>query len=59
MITSTMNGTTQIKNGINAGEIAGAVMGLFLFGISIYAFSLSIKANRMAIKKFEKDGIEL
>ena len=55
---SPLNGTTQIQNGIAKGEIFGLVLGSVMFAIAIYSFTLSIKANRLAIKKFEADGIK-
>jgi hypothetical protein len=57
-MTSNFNGTSQIQKGVNTGEIIGFAMGLLLFSVSIYAFHLSIKANRLAIKKFESEGIK-
>lgn len=56
MIGSTTNGITQVKNGINKGEIAGAILGIGLFAISVYAFSLSIKVNKLMLKKLENEG---
>jgi len=56
MIGSTTNGITQLKNGLNKGEIVGAILGLGLFAISVYAFSLSIKVNKLTLKKLENEG---
>jgi hypothetical protein len=56
MIGSTTNGITQLKKGLNEGEIVGAILGLGLFAISVYAFSLSIKVNRLTLKKLENEG---
>lgn len=53
---STINGITQIKNGIKTGEVVGLVLGTVLFAFSMYAFSLSIKANKLTIKKLESEG---
>ena len=56
-MTSTMNGTAQIKNnGGKAGEVIGFALGLVLFSFSMYAFALSIKANKLAIKKLKDEG---
>lgn len=52
------NGIKQIEDGVKKGEIIGVALGILLFGISVYAFSLSIKANRLAIKKFKDEGYE-
>jgi hypothetical protein len=52
------NGLKQVESGIKNGEYLGVALGLFLFGFSIYAFSLSIKANKLAIKKFKDEGYQ-
>ncbi len=36
---------------INKGEIIAITLGVFLFGLTVYAMSLSIKANTLNLKK--------
>lgn len=55
-MTSNINGTAQIAKGLKTGEIVGFALGLFVFSVSIYAFHLSIKANRLAIRKMNDEG---
>ena len=54
-MSSPFNGTKQIETAMKTGEVVGLVLGLAMFGIAIYSFSLSIKANRMAIRRFEEE----
>jgi hypothetical protein len=56
MIGNTTNGITQLKKGLNKGEIVGTIIGLGLFALSVYAFTLSIKVNRLSLKKLENEG---
>lgn len=56
---SPFNGTKQIETAMKTGEIVGLVLGLAMFSIAIYSFSLSIKANKMAIRKFEREEADL
>jgi hypothetical protein len=54
-----MDGTKLIReNGGEIGESAAVVMGLLIFGISIYAFSLAIKVNRLSLRKLKDEGYE-
>lgn len=58
-MTNNLNGTKQIaNNGGKTGEIIGFAMGLLLFSISIYAFTLSIKANKLALRKMKDEGYQ-
>lgn len=57
-IGSTSNGIKQVENGVKQGEYLGVAMGLFLFGLSVYAFSLSIKVNRLSLRKMKDEGYE-
>jgi len=58
-MTSHFNGTKQIaNNGGKTGEIIGFAMGLLLFSVSIYAFTLSIKANKLALRKMKDEGYQ-
>lgn len=56
MIGNNVNGIKQIENGIKTGEVIGVVMGVFLFGLSVYAFHLSIKVNKLTLKKLNDEG---
>ena len=53
-----INGINQIENGVKRGEIIGTVVGIFLFAISIYTFSLAIKVNKLTLKKLKDEGYE-
>jgi hypothetical protein len=47
----------QVKqNGGKAGKIIGFTMGVLIFGLSVYAFSLSIKVNRLSLRKLKDEG---
>lgn len=56
MIANHSNGIKQIENGVKTGETVGMLLGLFLFGLSVYAFSLSIKVNKLTLKKLKDEG---
>lgn len=56
MIANHSNGIKQIQNSVKTGETVGMVLGLFLFGLSVYAFSLSIKVNKLTLKKLKDEG---
>lgn len=51
-----LNGLTQLKNGMKNHEIVGFTLGLALFAVSMYAFHLSIKANKLSIKELNDKG---
>lgn len=53
-----INGVKQIENNVKHGEIVGAIMGVALFAISMYAFALSIKVNRLNLRQLKDDGYE-
>ena len=47
----------QVKqNGGKAVKIIGFTMGVLIFGLSVYAFSLSIKVNRLSLRKLKDEG---
>lgn len=48
----------QVRDGIKKGQIVGIVLGLIVFAYSMYAVSLSVKANRLSIKKLKSEGFE-
>lgn len=45
------------KNG-KAGKIVYYALGILLFSVSWYALHLSIKANKLSIKKLKDEGYE-
>ena len=51
-----VNAAKEINGEMKAGKILEVVVGAALLGLSIYAFALSIKANKMAIKKMQDDA---
>ncbi len=53
-----LNGINQIENGIKRGEIVGTIIGIVLITLSVYTFSLSIKVNKLALRKFKDEGYE-
>ena len=53
-----LTGVKQMENGVKTGEVIGFTLGIILFGFSLYASGLSIKANKLAIKKFKDEGYE-
>lgn len=57
-VSSEINGVKQIENNVKHGEIVGAIMGVALFAISMYAFALSIKVNRLNLRQLKDDGYE-
>jgi|JI10StandDraft_1071094.scaffolds.fasta_scaffold227211_4 hypothetical protein len=57
-ISSDFNGIKQVENKIKHGEIIGAVMGVALFAISMYAFALSIKVNKLSLRQLKDEGYE-
>ncbi len=50
------NGIGHIKHGVNKGEAIAFVLGAIVFGITVYAMSLAIKANKLTIKKLNDEG---
>lgn len=50
--------TKEINGEIKTGKLLEFIVGVGLLGLSVYAFGLSIKANRMAIKKMEEEAKE-
>lgn len=57
-VASEINGVKQIENNVKHGEIVGAIMGTALFLISMYAFALSIKVNRLNLRQLKDEGYE-
>lgn len=53
-----INGINQIEKGVKRGEITGAIVGIFLFALSVYTFSLAIKVNKLTLKKLKDEGYE-
>ena len=53
-----VNAAKEINGEIKAGKILEMVIGAALLGLSVYAFALSIKANKMSIKKMEEEAKE-
>lgn len=53
-----INGINQIEKGIKRGEVIGTVVGVFLFALSVYTFSLAIKVNKLTLKKLKDEGYE-
>ena len=56
-----INGLKQIQNGMNGHklkkyEIVGIVLGLFLFSATVYASYLSIKTNKLTLRKLKDEG---
>lgn len=52
-----IDGTKLIKeNGGKRGEAIGVALGIFLFGLSVYAFTLSIRVNRLSLRKLKDEG---
>ena len=58
MIVNDVNGIKQIESGIKRGEVIGTVVGVFLFALSVYTFSLAIKVNKLTLKKLKDEGYE-
>jgi hypothetical protein len=52
------NTLSDIQKDIKTGRILGLTMGLLFLGFSLYAYSLSIKANKLSIKKLKDEGYE-
>lgn len=52
------NAAKEINGEMKAGKILEMVIGAALLGLSVYAFALSIKANKMSIKKMEEEAKE-
>jgi hypothetical protein len=50
--------TREINKELKTGKIIEVLVGVGLLGLSIYAFSLSIIANKMAIKKMKEEELE-
>ena len=53
-----VNGVKQIENGVKRGEIIGTVVGVFLFALSVYTFSLAIKVNKLTLRKLKDEGYQ-
>lgn len=53
-----INATKEINGEMKAGKLLEVVVGVGLLGLSVYAFALSIKANKMAIKKMQDEDKE-
>jgi hypothetical protein len=51
-----LNAAKEINGEMKAGKILEMVIGAALLGLSVYAFALSIKANKMSIKKMEDEA---
>ncbi len=51
-----INATKEINGEIKTGKLLEVLVGVGLLALSVYAFGLSIKANRMAIKKMEEEA---
>ncbi len=58
MLGNDINGINKIENGIKRGEVIGTIVGVFLFALSVYTFSLSIKVNKLTLKKLKDEGYE-
>ena len=58
MMGNDINGINQIEKGIKRGEVIGTVVGIFLFALSVYTFSLAIKVNKLTLKKLKDEGYE-
>jgi len=58
MMGNDINGINQIEKGIKRGEVIGTVVGVFLFALSVYTFSLAIKVNKLTLKKLKDEGYE-
>jgi hypothetical protein len=56
MTPEVMNGIHHVKKGVVAAEVIGVVMGVSLFVFTVYSLHLAVKANRLTIKKLEKEG---
>jgi len=53
-----VNGVKQIENGVKRGEVIGTIVGVFLFALSVYTFSLAIKVNKLTLRKLKDEGYE-
>ena len=53
-----VNAAKEINGEMKAGKILEMVIGAALLGLSVYAFALSIKANKMSIKRMEDEAKE-
>ena len=57
-----INGLTTVEdgitNGVKKGEVIGFVLGIILFATTMYAMHLSVKANRLAIRKLKDEGYQ-
>jgi len=53
-----LNGINQIENGVKRGEVIGTVVGVFLFALSVYTFSLAIKVNKLTLRKLKDEGYQ-
>jgi hypothetical protein len=49
-----LNAAKEINGEMKAGKLLEVAIGAALLGLSIYAFALSIKANKMSIKRMEE-----
>ena len=54
-----MDGVKLVReNGGKVAEPLAVAMGLLIFGVSLYAFTLSIKVNRLSLRKLRDEGYE-
>jgi hypothetical protein len=47
-----------VNNKLNKSEVIGLSLGTIVFAISIYSFYLSIKVNKLSLKKLKDEGYE-
>lgn len=47
---------SRVKKNGKTGKFIALGLGLFLFGMSIYAFHLTIKVNRLSLRKLKDEG---
>lgn len=58
MIPNQFQEVNNIANGFKKGEIFGAVLGGLLLGFTIYAFALTIKVNKLTLRKLNDEGYQ-
>jgi len=49
---------SNIEKTIRRGQLFNAAIGIVVLSFGIYAFSLSIKVNKLSLKKLKDEGYE-
>lgn len=51
-----INSVNKIQDELRQGKIIAAVVGFAFLAVTIYAFSLSIKVNRLNLRQLKDNG---